>query len=242
MYDDIQNFEKNDFIEGQWRSFIAFLQYTAPFYITYHFFRKIFHGIEALAKLFIDAEVDDVKELVDGVIAKFTSDPPHCPFIPQILVAVRIMMEAKGGVYLDRYTPRQQLEPQAEVGTSAPPEMPNLMDEPIPVINFHSVMKLGSGSRMTPHASNAPVEFNKSLLRGDAESFIPATMKQSSAAVGLTGSRWAASEEVDDSGWGQSPFALTAREGPEYNTSESEYTGNTAIEDDEVKAKDQAEW
>ena len=57
MYEDIQGFEKKDFMEGEWRSYIEFVQYAAPFYITYHCFPEIFHAIEALAKLFIEAEL-----------------------------------------------------------------------------------------------------------------------------------------------------------------------------------------
>ncbi|MCJ1400367.1 hypothetical protein MMC11_003572 [Xylographa trunciseda] len=248
MYDDILDFENKDFIEGQWRSFIEFVQYTAPFYITYHFFPKIFHKIGAMAKSFVDAEAGNVKGLVDGIVEKTISGPPPCPFIPQVQEAVRMAIEAKGGVFQDRHTPRTQSAPPDESNTRASPKMLSLLDEPVPEIKFYSVLSLESGGRGSLNAVNAPTKVNKGVLTGDVVPFVPAKMKQSIADVGLIGSRWAVSEEADvtEMGLGQSRFARPATKGPGNKMSRGIYTGDTgnvgSTATQDVEFKRQTKW
>ncbi|MCJ1316862.1 hypothetical protein MMC15_002183 [Xylographa vitiligo] len=178
MYEDIQGFEKKDFMEGEWRSYIEFVQYAAPFYITYHCFPEIFHAIEALAKLFIKAEADDVTGLVDEIVERVTSDPPQCPFIPQIEVAIRTAIQAKGGIFQVRHTPRRQSPSQARSNARALPEMLNLMDEPVPDIPIQSLRKCGSGRIGTLYTCSNSTKRNQSLPEGtQSHSFPPKSNK-----------------------------------------------------------------
>ncbi|MCJ1378641.1 hypothetical protein MMC17_001740 [Xylographa soralifera] len=119
----------------------------------------------------------------------------------------------------------------------APLGMLNLMDEPILDTTFRPFLCCGSGEIEISYARSTSTEKSKSLLKGDAEPSILATIKQDSVAVGLSGSRWAVSEEADEieMSRGQSPFSFNAGEGTKSNTPENKYTGDTAIKDDEAK-------